>query len=114
MYNTLSRTLKTSNGFLMSWYVHLFDFHFCCPYRHTFMAGTPDSREARHLLHLTPVRRSTRKNRNGPSLALDQSMCFDSPSEARGSEECSEVEIVPNRALILSESEAFNTDCADN
>ena len=92
----------------------MFDFSFCCPYRHTFMAGTPNSRETRRLLHLTPVRRSTRKNRSGPGLTLDQHMCFDSPSEARGSEECGEVEIVPNRALILSESKAFNTDRADN
>ena len=114
MYSTLSRTLKTSNGFLMSWYVHLFDFRFCCPYRHTCMAETPDSRKARRLLHLTPVRRSTRKNRNGPGLTMDQSMCFDSPSEAKGSEEYGEVEIVPNRALILTESKAFNTDRADN
>ena len=74
-----------------------------CIRRHTYVAGTPDAKEAkRRLLHLTPVRRSTRKNRNGPGLAIDQSLCFDSPSQAtaKGSEEEYEgVEVIPNEAL---------------
>lgn len=82
-------------------------------HRHTFVAGTPDSKEMRYLLHLTPVRRSTRKNRNGPGVALDHSMCFDSPSQATaggcGSDsEYGGVEIVPNKALVLSETKAVN------
>lgn len=72
--------------------------------RHTYVAGTPDAKEVKHrLLHLTPVRRSTRRNRNGPGLAVDQSLCFDSPSQAttaRGEEEAYEgVEVIPNKAL---------------
>ena len=80
-------------------------------HRHTFVAGTctPDSRDARRLLHLTPVRRSTRKNRNGPGLELDHSMCFDSPSEVGVSEEYGGVEIVPNKALVCLRSERVKT-----
>ena len=77
-----------------------------CTHRHTYVAGTPDAKEAkRRLLHLTPVRRSTRKNRNGPGLAVDQSLCFDSPSQAtatctKGAEgEYEGVEVIPNKAL---------------
>ena len=75
-------------------------------HRHTYVAGTPDAKEAkRRLLHLTPVRRSTRKNRNGPGLAVDQILCFDSPSQAtvtcpKGAEgEYEGVEVIPNKAL---------------
>lgn len=77
------------------------------------MAGTPDSiKEAKRLLHLTPVRRSTRKDRNGPGLATDHDLCFDSPSQANGLEEYCGVEVVPNNALIFSDSKVGvdNTD----
>ena len=73
-----------------------------CTHRHTYVAGTPDTKGTkRRLLHLTPVRRSTRKNRNGPSLTIDQSLCFDSPSQAttKGVEEYEGVEVIPNKAL---------------
>ena len=78
---------------------------YTCTCRHTCIAGTPDAREAKRLLHLTPVRRSTRKNRSGPGLAEDQSLCFDSPSQANGSvvEEYGGVEIIPNKALAGSQ-----------
>lgn len=49
------------------------------------------------LLHLTPVRRSTRKNRHGPGLSLDCTLCFDSPSEVHTHEH---IHIIPNAALL--------------
>lgn len=94
--------------------VHLRDFHLLIC-RHTFVAATPDSKETWDikLLHLTPVRRSTRKNRCGPGLELDHSMCFDSPSEASSVEGYGRVEVVPNRALAAGKAR-LNTDGADD
>jgi len=60
--------------------------------------GTPDANQKRKL-HLTPVRRSTRKNRQGPGMDLDKTLCFDSPSEARFLGAFEDIEIVPNKAL---------------
>lgn len=92
---------------LHSYHTHVYNNNtLWCTHRHTYAAGTPDAKEAkRRLLHLTPVRRSTRKNRNGPGLAVDQSLCFDSPSQAtatcpKGAEgEYEGVEVIPNKAL---------------
>ena len=61
--------------------------------------ATPDVYRKR-ILHLTPVRRSTRKNRQGPGMELDKNLCFDSPSEACTLEEFENVEVVPNQALV--------------
>lgn len=73
----------------------------------------PDAREAKCLLHLTPVRRSTRKNRNGPSLTVDQRLCFDSPGQAaNGSEEYEGVKVIPNKALVLSECGSVDATAA--
>ena len=53
------------------------------------------------LVYLTPVRRSTRKNRHCPGLLHDQDLCFDSPGQLAREERYhdTQVEIVPNLAL---------------
>lgn len=48
-------------------------------------------------LELTPVRRSTRAHRSGPGLALDRTLCFDSPSQANAEE----IKVLPNKALVM-------------
>ena len=70
------------------------------PYSTT--AATPT--ELSGTIFVTPVRRSTRKNKSTLGVELDNAVCFDSPSDLNTAGSSCVVKVVPNLALLFNNS----------